>query len=343
MSSISPGSRPARWSSSRPRSTSRHCCKASPIFAGCARSRRGSCFITCQPRAGPGIPPDDLARIFDPFEQAGDRGTRAEGAGLGLSISRKIVEQMGGRIDVASTLGEGSTFTVALRLPVAREKTSASEPGPAEVITGYEGARRRVLVDDNEGNRAFLRDALGPLGFEVALAEDGAQALARIEAQRPDLVILDLALPDLPGDEIARRLRRLPALAGLPLVASSASVDEAQQQRAKDAGCDAFLPKPVRLSALFDVLARRLALTWIHAAPATTEAEDEPAPRIEPTAEVLARLLDLAERGRIPELLQELQGIQAEDERLAAWAGEVRALAEAFRLHELCAALAPRV
>ncbi|MDI1429122.1 hybrid sensor histidine kinase/response regulator [Polyangium sorediatum] len=302
-------------------------------------------FIFRVEDTGPGISPDDLARIFDPFEQAGDRGARAEGAGLGLSISRKIVEPMGGRIDVESTLGEGSTFTVALRLPVLAEHASASDAGPGEVITGYEGARRVVLVvDDNEGNRTFLRDALGPLGFEVALAEDGAQALARIEAERPDLVILDLALPDLPGDEIARRLRRLPERAGLPLVASSASVDQAQQQRAKDAGCDAFLPKPVRLPELFDVLARHLALTWIHAAPATTEAADDPAPapRLEPPADVLARLLDLAERGRIPELLQELQEIQAADERLAAWAGEVRALAEEFRLHELSAALAPR-
>ncbi|MDI3286642.1 hybrid sensor histidine kinase/response regulator [Polyangium sp. 15x6] len=291
---------------------------------------------------GPGIAPADVARIFEPFEQAGDRGARAEGAGLGLSISRKIVEQMGGRLDVESTFGEGSTFTVALPLPVAAERESAGEARPAEVITGYEGARRVLcVVDDNEGNRAFLRDALGPLGFEVLLAEDGTQALAQIEARRPDLVILDLALPDLPGDEVARRLRGLPALAGLPLVASSASVDEAQQKRAKDAGCDEFLPKPVRLPALFDVLARRLDITWIHALRVEDEAEKDltPAPRIEPPREVIAGLLDLAERGRIPELLQALAALEGEDARFSAWAAEMRAMAEAFQLRELCAAL----
>ncbi|MDC3959744.1 hybrid sensor histidine kinase/response regulator [Polyangium jinanense] len=303
----------------------------------------GGDFVFRVEDTGPGIAKADLARIFDPFEQAGDRGARAEGVGLGLSISRKIVEQMGGRLDVESSLGEGSTFTVALPLSVVAEKESAGEAHPAEVITGYEGARRVVVVvDDNEGNRVFLRDALGPLGFEVLLAEDGTLALAQIEARRPDLVILDLALPDLPGDEVARRLRRLPALAGLPLVASSASVDEAQQKRAKDAGCDEFLPKPVRLPALFDVLARRLEITWIRAPRVVDEAEKDPtpAPRIEPPREVMARLLDLAERGRIPELLQALAAIEEEDARFSAWAAEVRAMAEAFQLRELYAVLA---
>jgi len=253
------------------------------------------------------------------------------------------VEHMGGRIAVKSAPGEGSTFTVALPLVVVAEEAPAGGARPAPVITGHEGAPRVVLVvDDNESNRAFLRDALGPVGFEVLEAEDGAQALALIEGQRPDLVILDLTLPDLAGDEVARRLRGTPALAGLPIVASSASVDEATRRRAREAGCDEFLAKPVRLPALFEVLGRRLDLTWIRAPRALDEAVEEPAPapRIEPPAEVLALLLDLAEQGRIRELLEELQAMEARDGHLAVWAGEVRALAEGFRLRELLAALA---
>ncbi|MDI1450970.1 hybrid sensor histidine kinase/response regulator [Polyangium sp. 6x1] len=303
--------------------------------------REGEEFVFRVEDTGPGITPADLARIFEPFEQAGDRGARAQGAGLGLSISRKIVEQMGGRLDVESTPGAGSTFAVTLRLPVVAESFSANDARPAEEITGYEGPRRVVLVvDDNEGNRAFLRDALGPLGFEVLEAEDGARAFAAIEARQPDLVLLDLALPDVSGDEIARRLRLRPALVTLPLVASSASVDAAQRERARDAGCDDFLPKPVRLPALFEVLARRLGIVWIRTSRVSTA--PEASPRIEPPAEALARLLDLAERGRIPEVLQELAALEAEDTRLSAWAAEVRALAEGFQLRELCAALAPR-
>nr|WP_275939346.1 hybrid sensor histidine kinase/response regulator [Polyangium spumosum] len=302
---------------------------------------RGDEFVFRVEDTGPGIAPADLARIFDPFEQAGDRGARAQGAGLGLTISRRIVEQMGGRLDVESVPGEGSTFTVALRLPVVDEEGPIGEAAPDDVVVGYEGARRVVLVvDDNEGNRAFLRDALGPIGFEVLLCEDGEGALSTLGVQQPDLVILDLALPDIGGDEVARRIRKTPALAGLPLVASSASVDEAPQRRARDAGCDEFLPKPVRLSALFDVLGRRLGLTWIHAPRGMTEETEETAPRVEPPAEVMAELLDLAERGRIPEVLKKLDTIEAEDARLSVWAAEVRAMAESFQLRELCAALA---
>ncbi|MDI1478863.1 hybrid sensor histidine kinase/response regulator [Polyangium sp. y55x31] len=305
---------------------------------------RGDAFVFRVEDTGPGIAPADLARIFDPFEQAGDRGARAEGAGLGLAISRRIVEQMGGRLDVTSVPGEGSTFTVTLRLPVIAERAPTGDTGSDEVITGYAGTRRVVLVvDDNEGNRSFLRDALVPLGFEVVLAEDGAGALSTLAVQRPDLVILDLALPDIGGPEVARRIRTTPSLAGLPLVASSASVDEAQQRRAKDAGCDEFLPKPVRLPALFEVLARRLDLEWIRGPRGTTEETKETTPPIEPPADVMTELLDLAERGRIPELLQRLDAIEAEDARLSAWVAEVRALAESFQLRELCAALAPRL
>jgi hypothetical protein len=90
---------------------------------------------------GPGIAAPDLARIFEPFEQAGDHGARAQGVGLGLAISRRIIDQMGGRMDVRSAPGEGSTFTVALRLPVIREEKPTREESAAEAITGYEGPR----------------------------------------------------------------------------------------------------------------------------------------------------------------------------------------------------------
>ncbi|MDC3959741.1 hybrid sensor histidine kinase/response regulator [Polyangium jinanense] len=304
---------------------------------------RGEEFFFHVEDTGPGIAPADVARIFQPFEQSGDRRARAEGAGLGLSITRAIVEQMGGRIEVRSVLGEGSTFTVALRLPDVPERTTAVDERPSEPITGYEGPRRVLLVvDDNENNRTLLRDTLGPLGFLVEEAEDGARAIALVEERKPDLVMLDLVLPDMHGDEVARRLRQLPALEAMPIVACSASGDEAQRRSAEEAGCDEFLPKPVRFAALFALLARRLGLTWIRTQRVMGEAprEEVPAPRIEPPADVVAGLSDLAERGRIPELLQALEGLAAEDARLSAWVSEVRALAETYRLRELCEKLA---
>jgi len=293
---------------------------------------------------GPGIAPADVARIFEPFEQAGERRARAEGAGLGLAISRRIVEQMGGRIDVKSAPGEGSTFSVALPLPVLAGRAPSSAQRSVEAITGYEGARRAILVvDDHEDNRAFLRDALAPLGFEVLEAAGGEPAVALAAERRPDLVLMDLHMPDLGGDEAARRIRQIPGLAGLPIIATSASVEEPQRARSAAAGCDAFLPKPIHLPDLFDLLQRRLDLAWIRAAPEPDRAPAAPSagPVIPPPPEVLARLAELVELGRIQDLAAALSALEAEDPRLAPWVAEARSLAEGFRLRELLALLAP--
>ncbi|WP_437626795.1 hypothetical protein [Sorangium sp. So ce1151] len=101
------------------------------------------------------------------------------------------------------------------------------------------------------------------------------------------------------------------------------------------------MPKPIALGALLDALARHLGLTWIHAAPAAGRAGERPpsGPRIPPSPEVLARLADLAERGRLPELSQELRALEAEDPRLGPWLAEARALADEFRVRELRALL----
>ncbi len=296
---------------------------------------------------GPGIAPADLARIFEPFEQAGERRAHGEGAGLGLAITRRIVDRMGGRVDVESAPGEGSTFTVALDLPVLAGESPSGERRGGEAIAGYEGARRAILVvDDHEDNRAFLRDALAPLGFEVVEAAGGEAAVALAAGRRPDLVLMDLRMPDLGGDEAARRIRRLPGLSGVPILATSASVEAPERARSAAAGCDGFLPKPIELGALLEHLERRLALTWVRAAPEGARSVDDGdgapprAPVVPPSPEELARLAELVERGRLQDLVQRLAALEAEDPRLAPWLREVRGLAEEFRIHELGARLA---
>ncbi|WP_437940526.1 ATP-binding protein [Sorangium sp. So ce341] len=298
---------------------------------------------------GPGIAPADLARIFEPFEQAGERRAQGEGAGLGLAITRRIVDQMGGRVDVESAPGEGSAFTVALDLPVTSGESPAGDRRGPEAITGYEGARRSILVvDDHEDNRAFLRDALAPLGFEVLEAAGGGAAVALAAGRRPDLVLMDLRMPDLGGDEAAHRIRRLPGLGDVPILATSASIEAPERARSAAAGCDGFLPKPIELGALLELLERRLALTWIRASTDGARGVDGGgrgcAPSREaavlPPTEELARLAELVDRGRIPDLVQRLAALEAEDPRLAPWLREVRGLAEEFRIHELGARLA---
>ncbi|HEY9023489.1 MAG TPA: ATP-binding protein, partial [Burkholderiaceae bacterium] len=140
---------------------------------------------------GPGIAPEHLSRIFDAFEQVGDQKRHAEGTGLGLTITKNLVERMGGCIEVKSKLGQGTVFTVTLRLvEVTAAKASAGLSW--EAIIGYEGKRRSILVvDDKADNRALLRDLLEPLGFEWLEADSGERSLALTRERTPDVILMD--------------------------------------------------------------------------------------------------------------------------------------------------------
>ena len=287
---------------------------------------------------GPGIAPEHVARIFEPFEQVGEQKAKAEGTGLGLSICKRIVEFMAGRIEVESELGKGSVFTVTLHLPEAVSEAEAEALG-WESITGYRGERRALLiVDDTTENRAVLRDVIAPIGFEVIEAEDGAQALRLAGERRPALIVMDVAMPGMDGYEVTRRLRQDPALKGVVILASSASVSEVEVQRSKAAGCDDFLPKPVQIDALLAQIARHLGLEWIRAASRGGAVEEgvtageEVGPVVPPAAEERARLLAMVQKGSVRGLLQEMQRIEERDGRLGPWVGQLRALVRGFKM-----------
>ncbi|HTN90568.1 MAG TPA: ATP-binding protein, partial [Sorangium sp.] len=248
---------------------------------------------------GPGIAPEHLARIFEPFEQVPTGGAPVEGTGLGLAITRRIVDHMGGTLRVESQPGEGSVFEVEVPLADASAAPAAGAPAPQVAgrwarVTGYAGPRRAVLVvDDQAENRAVLRGMLAPLGIVVVEASGGGEALALASARRPDLVVMDLAMPELDGIETTRRLRRLPGLASVPVIASSASASEGDRARGAGVGCTDFLPKPVQLGALLEQLEDHLDLAWTRAEPPPRAAAPAPAaPGALPSAEVIGRLLD---------------------------------------------------
>lgn len=217
--------------------------------------------------SGTGIAEHDLERIFEPFEQAGDARSRSAGTGLGLAISRQLIRLMGGNVQVTSVLGEGSRFWFELTLPIASLTDASSAPKGVSGanIVGFEGPARSILVvDDVELNRTLLSDMLKPLGFEVLHASDGAQALERVQASPPDLILMDLAMPVMDGLEATRRIRWGDQGAEVPIVALSAHASDSDHAGAIGAGANAFMVKPFDRQALLAVMANLLQLQWMY-------------------------------------------------------------------------------
>jgi CheY-like chemotaxis protein len=229
---------------------------------------------------------------------------------------------MGGDIEIDSRLGEGSAFSFELDLPVVHGRTAAviSE----SVVTGYQGPRRKVLVvDDVAANRMVLGDMLGPLGFEMAEAASGREGLEKAQSLRPDLILMDSVMRETDGQEATRRLRKLPGVGEVAIIAISANASRSNETTALAAGADAFLPKPIDLSALLTQIGGLLQLQWTSEPRESAPAARDAAPGlVAPPAHELAVLHRLA---REAAHLSELDG------RYGAFADELKLLAKGYQ------------
>jgi len=285
---------------------------------------------------GIGIAPDDLPRLFLPFEQIGNAWQRAEGTGLGLAISQRLVQRMGSAIQVESQFGVGSSFRFDLALAVVTEAIAVQLP-PDRSICGYLGSRRTILVaDDSAYNRAFLVDLLAPLGFTLLEASDGPAALEQACAVRPDLILMDLLMPGMTGVEATQVIRRIDELQDMVIIATSASVFDSDRQQSLLAGCNAFLPKPIRAEQLLDLLATLLGLTWSYAAVAPTDADDTAA-LTPPPHQDLAMLFELALIGDILGLQQRVAQLAQHDPALGPFVHRLERLVGQFELEQVLA------
>jgi signal transduction histidine kinase/ActR/RegA family two-component response regulator len=254
---------------------------------------------------GVGMTPEQLEKIFLPFEQVGDTERMAEGTGLGLAISRQIVEMMGGHLQVTSTYGQGSTFWFDLPLEIATNWVEQPHRLSTQDIVGYQGeAKTLLVVDDRWENRSVLVNLLGPLGFTIIEADNGKIGIEKATAHPPDLIITDLAMPVMNGFQLAEQLRKLDSLRSIPIIASSASVFEFDRHQSREAGCDEFLPKPIQTDELFDYLAQYLQLEWCYKSPHTEAeiTEVEPSAFIAPPIKVLVPIYEAARAGYILEV-----------------------------------------
>ena len=200
---------------------------------------------------GMGIAPEDQRAIFDSFRQvsATTKGVR-EGTGLGLAITKRLVEHHGGTIGVRSDLGQGSRFFFTL--PIAGQQPD-EEPlaVPAAAETARSAGNKRVLVaDDNPAGLELVRESLKDYTSAVIEASNGREALEKIHSSRPDLVLLDIQMPEMDGYQVVRAIRRDPALKNLRVVALTAFAMGGDREKALEAGFDDYITKPVTVSKL---------------------------------------------------------------------------------------------
>ncbi len=292
---------------------------------------------------GVGIAPEKLDEIFAPFQQVSGHRKQVEGTGLGLAISQKLVHLMGGELQVNSTPGEGSVFRVVLDLPEVPGWKEAA-PKVERTPTGFKGGPKKVLVvDDKEANRSVLVHMLSPLGFEVVEASDGREGLEKAAGIRPDLILMDLVMPVMDGFEATRRIRRSAELKEVVVIALSASVFEHSRRESIDAGCNDFIPKPVRAENLLEKVGAHLGLEWIYGAEAETGSPDETeeAPFVAPPPEEVASLFDLAQKGHIVPIREQIDRIERLGEQFVPFAAELRKLAKGFHMKQMCGFLKP--
>jgi PAS domain S-box-containing protein len=203
---------------------------------------------------GIGIAEDSLPRIFGMFAQAAVPPDRApEGLGIGLSLVSRLLEMHGGRLSAVSPgIGMGSTFTV--ELPVLRtsapELPAASGPAAQQAAQPAQGGRRVLLVDDNVDAMEMMAFLLAEMGYEAHTTADASGIVELALERRPDVIVLDIGLPNLDGYEVARMIKRHPALQAIRLVAHTGYGSPEDRRKAQEAGFDAHLVKPAELDDL---------------------------------------------------------------------------------------------
>ena len=206
--------------------------------------------------SGIGITPAFLPRVFDLFSQAERSNDRLQGGlGIGLALVKRLVEMHAGTVRVSSTLGQGSEFVVSLAAHPPGSLTLTTQTAPSGTEEPAETTLRVLIVDDNVCAAKVIQMLLLESGHRVEMAHTGPTALAAALDYRPDVMLLDIGLPELDGYEVAKRIRQEPLLHGIVLVALTGYEQEADRQRAQEAGFDHHLVKPADFAQVRQILA----------------------------------------------------------------------------------------
>ncbi len=235
---------------------------------------------------GHGIRPDELDNLFEAFAQTETGRQSREGTGLGLPISRKFVQLMGGDITVDSKPGRGSTFSFDIYAGTAESSDKTMKKTGMRPVIALEPDQQRyriLIADDRKNNRLLLVKLLAPLGFEVREAENGREAVSTWETWQPHLILMDMQMPVMDGYEAAKQIRECEALSlksgrtsqdnqprvsdfkfKTAIIAVTASVFEEDRAMVLSAGCDDFLRKPFLETDIFEMMQRHLDVRFVH-------------------------------------------------------------------------------
>jgi PAS domain S-box-containing protein len=229
----------------------------------------GRVSFACQPAAdcrlrilvrdtGPGVPADKLHRLFTPFDRLGAEQTDIQGTGMGLALSKQLLQAMGGTLTAQSIEGKGSTFTVELARtedPLEHYQRASAAPSTPVQDSGSGPQRTVLYVEDNPSNLRLVQRILAERGgVRLLTAIHGQLVHDLVRQHRPDLVLLDQHLPDLDGEEVLRRLQADPQTAAVPVVVVSADATAGQIQRLLAAGARHYLTKPLDVPRFLIVL-----------------------------------------------------------------------------------------
>lgn len=208
--------------------------------------------------SGIGIAPEMLTKLFQPFTQAdASISRRFGGTGLGLAISNRLVGMMGGRFAVASTVGEGTTFSFTMQLlqDPDGKKSAGEELSLDEAFAALNIAGKRILVaEDNAINQLIMQELIAPSGAEITMVDDGQQAVEAVRARKFDIVFMDMQMPVMGGLEATAKIRESASSGDLPIIAVTANAMKEDREKGMAVGMNDYITKPLEPQRLLEIL-----------------------------------------------------------------------------------------
>ena len=282
---------------------------------------------------GIGMTSEELEKIFLPFEQLEDSSRHKEGTGLGLAITKKIVSIMGSKIYVESTPGVGSTFWFDLILPEAYTLSESNQ------IIGYQGERQKVIIiDECWENCSILINILKPLGFEIKSASNGQDGLEKAIEFQPNLIITNLAMPNLDGLEITNKLRQFIELQDIIVIVNSVNLLNNEQKDSLEYGYNDFLTRLVQVEELLEKIEKYLKISWIYSTTNEAVVKDNLTNSVEmivPPTEELIILYQAALSCHIEKVQKQAMKIEQLDSKYKNFATKILELVEDFEFEKI--------